>query len=532
MSMETLSQILKPGQEIGYEVRQDDRVIARSWGRYERPESGVGAPAHRLRFWQEYPAGPGRSEALYVDAVLSCDDSFRPRTYRLLDTLGRSLELEFSHGSFKATLHEGTTVEAPCGDYRFLLSANMIPQLAIMLRLWVGGRGRRFLATFFSPELLRTVPYRWTRRDFRVQTSFDETIELGSDGWLTQMTLGDKRTIVNALPPPERPRSGPPLRARSKRPRLFRAAYCRSEDLQVESPNGPLGATLTSPIDRRSTCAYAVFFAGSGSHDRHGLSDNLDLGYHRWMGRLARCGIASLRFDKRGAGQTPFGSDVLEPSYDLLIRDSAAAMVAGLSRCTASRPLFLIGHSQGGLVALELAARRTDLAGLVLLNTAGRRLDEVVEDQVRWVEGRRDRTPAQVGAEIREVRRFFRFVRQSAGRADEDVPPRYRMSRHLYRWYREICDRDPVALIQDIRVPILIVQGTCDTQVSVADARLLEEAALKASIPVDLSLVERDHLFHRQSGDTKSEAGDSSVVTELICRWARKVLNDRRGRSR
>ena len=529
--MDTLSHILEPGWELAYEVSRGERVIVRCEGRYEGIESGGGPPGHRLRFCQEYPAASGGSEPLQVVAVLSCDDAFRPRTYRLLDTRGRSQEFEFSPRFFKATLHEGTRIEVPSGAYRFLLSANMIPQLAIMLRLWAGCRGRRFLATFFSPELLQAVPYHWTRHGATVWTSFNETIELDRDGWIKHMSINYSNNTVNIVPASVRPGLGSPLRARDARPRLFRSADNRSEDLEVASPNGPLGATFTSPIDGRRTRAFAVFFAGSGSHDRNGLSDDLDLGYHRWMGCLARCGIASLRFDKRGTGRTPFGSDVLEPSYDLLLRDSAAARDAVLAHCTASQPLFFIGHSQGGLVALELAARRTDLAGLVLLNTAGRRLDEVIEDQVRWLERSRDRTPAQIGAEVRTLRRFFRFVRQSADRADEALPPRYRMSRRLHRWYREIIDRDPVALIRDVRAPILIIQGTRDTQVSIADARLLEAAALRSGIPVELSLVDRDHLFHRPGGDARSAASDSRVVTERICRWVRKLLVSRRDRS-
>jgi alpha-beta hydrolase superfamily lysophospholipase len=96
----------------------------------------------------------------------------------------------------------------------------------------------------------------------------------------------------------------------------------------------------------------------------HGLAEHS--GRYEWSGRsLAKAGLAAYAFDHRGHGKSP-GRRVHVRSFDEFRADLRAALA--LAHAEHGRlPRFLLGHSQGGLVAATLALREPQgLAGLVL----------------------------------------------------------------------------------------------------------------------------------------------------------------------
>jgi pimeloyl-ACP methyl ester carboxylesterase len=125
-----------------------------------------------------------------------------------------------------------------------------------------------------------------------------------------------------------------------------------------------------------------------------------------------------------------------------------------------------LGHSEGALVA-ELAAQNTNgICGLVLISGAGRNLGDIVTTQTQSA-------PPELRQKIAEI-----FAALRKGQTVADIPPPlmplFRPSVQPY-WISEI-NLDPPALLKNSKLPVLIMQGDNDIQVSVEDARLLGAA--------------------------------------------------------
>ncbi|RVW06333.1 alpha/beta hydrolase family protein [Rhodococcus spongiicola] len=133
-----------------------------------------------------------------------------------------------------------------------------------------------------------------------------------------------------------------------------------------------------------------LLLAGSGPTDRNGDSALLPgsigtLGYLADL--LERHGFASLRYDKLGSGATGLGPYEVEDIGDLgfsVFVDAAASGLEFLGDRAAVDPkrMYVVGHSEGALIALALADRGVDIAGLGLLEPMGVRLLDLLTTQI------------------------------------------------------------------------------------------------------------------------------------------------------
>ena len=231
-----------------------------------------------------------------------------------------------------------------------------------------------------------------------------------------------------------------------------------------------LAGTLLMPLF--SEIQYVpgiVLVAGSGPTDRNGNNplapDRIDL-LKDIAELLARNGIASLRYDKRGIGQsTPRPRGSLEEqeaffAWDNFVGDVEAAH-AELLRHDEIKPYAtaLLGHSEGGLLALAaskaLAAKK--LHALVLAATPGRRLDEILRAQIA-----RDAPPALRLPTDRAIATIL-----ETGRVPTNLPPELQLLFPLYAgpFLQKLLTFDPAVLLAESRMPCLLVQGGADRQV-------------------------------------------------------------------
>ncbi len=228
-----------------------------------------------------------------------------------------------------------------------------------------------------------------------------------------------------------------------------------------------LYGTLALPEGGKPVRAVLIL-AGSGPTDRNGnnpggSNDSLKLLAHG----LAAEGIASLRVDKRGIAASA-GAALREE--ELRIESYVADAITWLdfmrSELVQSR-VFLLGHSEGALIA-TVAARRTDVAGLILLAGAGERADRIIARQLAA-----GGVPEALQAASKRIAESLR-----AGKAVTDVPAEllalYRPSvqNYLMSWL----PLDPAAELAQTRGPVLVVQGTSDLQILPEDAQRLAAA--------------------------------------------------------
>lgn len=140
----------------------------------------------------------------------------------------------------------------------------------------------------------------------------------------------------------------------------------RETDLTITAPDGtPLAATLTMPVGAGPHPAVLLLH-GSGRLDRDGNTRRAKQNLGPALAEpLARQGIATLRYDRRGVGATP--GDWLSAGFADNRHDAAAAVDALSARPDIrSCAIGVIGHSEGALHAMSLGTR-PDVAAVVLL---------------------------------------------------------------------------------------------------------------------------------------------------------------------
>ncbi|WP_148574844.1 alpha/beta hydrolase [Nocardioides caldifontis] len=283
-----------------------------------------------------------------------------------------------------------------------------------------------------------------------------------------------------------------------------------------------LAGTVLEPAD---AVGAALVLPGSGPVDRNSDHRRMRLGVTRQLAEAFHdAGITTLRFDKRGVGGSPgdWRSAGLVDNVD----DAEAALDHLAAAVGSGLPLFVVGHSEGAVLATALAARRPELAGLVLLAGSARNGEEVL----RWqAEQLLPMMPAPLRAVMRLLRvdpaeRIAKNRERLKGSTGDVV--RVDLVRHNARWFREFMAYEPAEALRRTRVPVLAVSGGKDLQVPPDELLLVEEAAAG---PVTTRLVpDLTHTLRRQprKADLRHYRREATQpvdreLLELVTSWVR-----------
>ena len=233
-----------------------------------------------------------------------------------------------------------------------------------------------------------------------------------------------------------------------------------------------LKGTLLVP-DEIKKMPVALIIAGSGPTDRNGNSPGLKSDYLKMMAEgLAAQGVASLRYDKRGIGQSTVAAKGEE---SLVIEDFATDAGSWVTQLKADHrftKVIILGHSEGSLLGI-LAAQQYKADGLVSLAGAGRPIDQILKEQLTA----NPNNPADLLKNANDVIDTLKL-----GLHPKKVSPylaalfRPSVQPFLISWMKY----NPAKEIQKLTMPVMIVQGTTDIQVAMTDAEALHGARPEA----------------------------------------------------
>jgi dienelactone hydrolase len=273
-------------------------------------------------------------------------------------------------------------------------------------------------------------------------------------------------------------------------------------DVTVGAAPG-LPATLTLPrVDHR--VAVVVLVHGSGPNDR-----NETIGPNRPFediaAGLASRGIAVLRYDKR----TKVAPQAFAPPRAFTVRDEviddARAAVALLRARPEIDPrrIVVLGHSLGATLAPRIAMDDADVAAIVLLAAAARPLADLIVEQSEYIASLIDvpdaRTQAQLAALRAAATRADAVKPGDTGAPILDLPLSYWGDLNAY---------DPAATAAALKIPMLVLQGGRDYQVTTQDFDRFR-TALAGHANATLTLLPRlNHLFI--TGEGKSTPAEYS----------------------
>ncbi len=202
----------------------------------------------------------------------------------------------------------------------------------------------------------------------------------------------------------------------------------------------------------------ALLIAGSGPTDHDGNGPGIEPATLKKLSeQLAARKIATLRYDKRGArGWKPeFGRPEDFRFKDFV--DDAVALASYLRSSGNFSKVVLIGHSEGGLVAI-LAARRTQVDRLVLLTTSARRQGDLLKAQLEKT------VPSDV---LKPIVAAIDAI--MAGKTVDPPPPGLSMPPPMQPGIASAFLEDPIAPLKLIEQPTLLVGGGRDRQVARLD---------------------------------------------------------------
>lgn len=259
--------------------------------------------------------------------------------------------------------------------------------------------------------------------------------------------------------------------------------------VSVKTENGELEGTLLSS-EKNSKNHVALIIAGSGPTDRNGnnaqfTNDSLKMLAHA----LAKEGISSLRYDKRGVGKSKdAGLNESELRFEDYIND-AKILVDYLDNQVGFKNIIVIGHSEGSLVGM-VASQQKNVAKFVSIAGAGQPIDQTIREQLK----------AQPPGVLEQSTPILDKL--SEGKTVDNVPPflnslfRPSIQPYMISWFKY----NPQKEIAKLNKPVMIIQGNTDIQVSIKDANKLASANKKSQKVI---IKKMNHIFKEAPLDTQ-----------------------------
>lgn len=250
-----------------------------------------------------------------------------------------------------------------------------------------------------------------------------------------------------------------------------------AQSVTAPGPNAPLAGTL---VNAGKGAPVILIIPGSGPTDRDGNSPlGVKAGTYRLIAEgLAQRGISTVRIDKRGM----FGSkDAVADANRVRIADYVAdtlSWIGSIRRATGAKCVWLLGHSEGGLIALTAAQQPKGICGVIAVAAVGRRFGDVIREQLRA-------NPANaplLGPAMAAIDSLESGKRVDA--ATLPAPLQKLFANDVQPFLIDLFAEDPPRLAAALKVPLLIVQGDRDFQVTVEDARVLAAAQPRSRLAI------------------------------------------------
>ncbi len=316
-----------------------------------------------------------------------------------------------------------------------------------------------------------------------------------------------------------------------------------------ESDGVQLAGTLTVPRTNHP-CPAVVLISGSGPQDRdETLLDHKPF----WViaDHLSRHGIAVLRFDDRGTGASTgdfsaatsenFANDV-EAAFEYLTRDTRIA----------KNSVGLLGHSEGGMIAPMVAARRNDVAFAILLAGTGVNGKEILLSQGQLIlqaEGVTDEnllntqrvtqlalidTVLEAAADATQDELTAAAIKRLTESLPKESLPEDNLTETVSAgiqrmhspWFRFFLTYEPATILQRVKCPVLALNGEKDVQV---DPRLnlpAIHAALEKGGNTNFRTVEFPAMNHLFQSCTTGGLSEYQMIEETISLTVLETITD------
>lgn len=330
-----------------------------------------------------------------------------------------------------------------------------------------------------------------------------------------------------------------------------------SEDVEYDNADKSMhyGATFTRP-EGAGKYPAVIIISGSGTQDRNGTM----LGHQPyWVlaDYLTKHGVAVLRVDDRGAGKSSLGIDIdkktsLDFSYDV----EASLNYLETRPDVNKKHLGLIGHSEGGMIAPMVAARRKDVSFIVMWGASeaggAKILAEQYADQLKLQGMNAGAARAFEQAHLHILNMFSSAVStedldqkitlfldtwkkaqtqqtlDALNIHDSTMPNILRLYNQMYNsaWLKFFITYNPEPDLSHVKCAVLAINGDKDTQVNAAENLDVIRRVLTKSGNKDFEVKALPGLNHLLQTANTGEFSEYEQIDETMSPMAMAVISD------
>lgn len=222
-----------------------------------------------------------------------------------------------------------------------------------------------------------------------------------------------------------------------------------------------------------------LIIPGSGPTDKDGnAGQGLQTNAYKFLAEgLAESGVSSVRVDKRGMYSSRAAGDPNDVTIEGYVEDYRR-WVESLTERTQLHCVYLLGHSEGGLMALATAEGQDNICGVILVATPGRAMGDVLRAQLKSnpankiiLEDGLAAIDALEAGETVDVTNLHPALKQL-------------FAPQVQGFLKSLLPANPAVIAAKLDIPILIIQGDNDLQVSIEGAERLKVAAKNGTLHI------------------------------------------------
>lgn len=307
-----------------------------------------------------------------------------------------------------------------------------------------------------------------------------------------------------------------------------------SEEVTIKNPTegNTLAGTLASPKNFKKTSPILVMITGSGAQNR-----NEELFGHQpfWViaDNLAKKGIATLRMDDRGVGGSAKGKE--GPTSADFATDINAAVDYLVKQ--GYKNIGLIGHSEGGMIAPMVASENKNVKFMVLLAGPGEPIKELMLQQNEMIGKANAMSSEQLELIKTNNEKIYDFIINYKGnnleKDTQDFLIKYftdlgsakdqaeKISETLTKqvanpWFAYFIKFNPDSYLSKIKIPVLALNGSLDTQVSAKENLAGIKNSLSKAGNKNFKTIEFPGLNHLFQTSTTGSPNEYNQIEETI----------------
>ena len=250
-------------------------------------------------------------------------------------------------------------------------------------------------------------------------------------------------------------------------------AFKTTVQAQSESPityknlSGAINGTLTMPENAAGKVPVVLIIADTGPTDRNGNNEQAGIHgntYKLLAEGLSKSGIAVVRFDKRMVGESKTANKIEDLRFDDYV-DDAVGLIDMLNDDQRFSKVILLGHGEGSMVAM-LASRDQPAKAIISINATSEQGDKVMTGIFKS-------KPQYLQDEFKALLDSMRKGK-TFDNVDLAMYPLVTTAKQKYlmSYFRYV----PTRIIKLMKVPVLIIQGSTDLQISPDNADKLKKA--------------------------------------------------------